>query len=349
MKMSILYKRKKSPYYWWSTSFKGKLFRKSTKMRQQKLAKIIQSEWDMKLVIGDVSFLGIDNKYVPKNRSLDKMIKSFLNLRLRISDNAYNTARAVLTKLKQFLLEENITSIKDITLSVLNQFIDWLDCAAKTKKNYIGVISIFLDQAVKEGVIKSNQSRNVTLPKIKKQNLHRLLESEDLKIIFNNSGKWDVYYNFLYHTGLRAGDVAMLKMENIDLKGKAINSLIRKSRRIHKFPLSDKLIELIDTTMESGQPIFPLLYATSERKLNDNLAKPRKYMQRQLKNNGRKRATLHSFRTTYNNILRDMGVPIEDRQILLAHSSSETTKVYTHPNFKLAKKYINQIPKIGCD
>jgi hypothetical protein len=39
-----------------------------------------------------------------------------------------------------------------------------------------------------------------------------------------------------------------------------------------------------------------------------------------------------------------MGLPIEDRQILLAQSASETTKIYTHPNFELARNYINKIP-----
>jgi integrase len=58
-------------------------------------------------------------------------------------------------------------------------------------------------------------------------------------------------------------------------------------------------------------------------------------------------ATLHSFRVTYNNSLRDLGLSIEDRQILLAHSSSQTTKIHTHPNFDLAKEYIDMMPKYG--
>ena len=39
-----------------------------------------------------------------------------------------------------------------------------------------------------------------------------------------------------------------------------------------------------------------------------------------------------------------MGLSIEDRQALLAHSSSETTKIYTHPNFDLALKFVNRLP-----
>ena len=32
---------------------------------------------------------------------------------------------------------------------------------------------------------------------------------------------------------------------------------------------------------------------------------------------------------------------------MLAHASTTTTKIYTHPNFDLAMQYINQIPKYG--
>ena len=38
---------------------------------------------------------------------------------------------------------------------------------------------------------------------------------------------------------------------------------------------------------------------------------------------------------------------IEDRQKLLAHASTTTTKIYTHPNFELAMQYVNQVPKYG--
>ncbi len=70
-------------------------------------------------------------------------------------------------------------------------------------------------------------------------------------------------------------------------------------------------------------------------------------MQALLEAEGRPKATLHSFRVTFNNTLRDMGLPIEDRQILLAHASSETTKIYTHPNFDLAAQFVNRIPDYG--
>ena len=43
------------------------------------------------------------------------------------------------------------------------------------------------------------------------------------------------------------------------------------------------------------------------------------------------------------------GLSIDDRQILLAHSSSETTKIYTHPNLEISKKWVDKMPVFGMD
>ena len=43
------------------------------------------------------------------------------------------------------------------------------------------------------------------------------------------------------------------------------------------------------------------------------------------------------------------GLSIDDRWILLAHSSSETTKIYTHPNLEIAKKWVDKMPVFGMD
>ena len=114
---------------------------------------------------------------------------------------------------------------------------------------------------------------------------------------------------------------------------------------VNPCPISDILLNLLPEILDDT-PIFPNLYHEDARKVKDKITNPRKHMQKLLKDAGLKKATLHSFRTTFNNRLRDLGLQIEDRQILLAQSASETTKIYTHPNFELAKQYVNKIPEI---
>jgi len=201
-----------------------------------------------------------------------------------------------------------------------------------------------LDQAVKEDILKTNPAKRATLPRMVKEEKHRPLEPVDLEIIFRSAGGWLLYYSFLYHTGLRAGDVALLTYGNIDRQREAITSFVRKSRSIHQFPIAKILLDHLPKGKSNDEPLFPALYADSERKLNDNLTAPRKYMQALLHASGRPKTTLHSFRVAFNNTLRDLGLSLEDRQILLAHASSETTKIYTHPNFELASGFVNKVP-----
>ena len=66
-------------------------------------------------------------------------------------------------------------------------------------------------------------------------------------------------------------------------------------------------------------------------------------MQSILALNGREKATLHSFRHTFNTKLRDLGMSIEDRRVLLSHATSSVTKIYTHPNLEVAKELINKL------
>ena len=338
--MSCLYKRADSKYYWWTARYKGRRLRKSTKMTQKHLARKVQEHWNLSMMTGDIGFLELANQTSLDIRSFTD---HFLSLRARRSENTYAISKGVMKKFRNYLAERDVNQIDEITVKVLDGFIDWLQCSPKTKKNHIIELSLMFDQAIKEGLNNSNPAKLVTLPRIVKQEKHRPFDSVDLKIIFESAGSWSFYFSMLYYTGLRAGDVALLKYRNIDRKKRSIVSLVRKSRRIHEFPLSAALLKQIPKGY-SDDPIFPELYSDSDRKLNDNLAKPRRYLQALLKAQDRRKATLHSFRTTFNNTLRDLGLSIEDRQILLAHSASETTKIYTHPNFGLALEFIDKIP-----
>ncbi len=349
--MSTLYKRKDSTYWWWSAVHKGRRVAQSTKMTNKKLAKKIKEHWDMNLILEDLEFLGLSSH---PTILISEYVSQYLNfIGNRKSDKAQATAKGVLNRFKIYLDSQEVYRVDEINVKVINGYIDSLTKIVKnkespvspsTKKNHLQEISLMLEQAINEEIIQSNPSNKAVLPKMVKSNLHRLLEPTDLKIIFDDAGSWSLYYAFLYHTGLRAGDVALLTYGNFDFRKRAITSFIRKSRRTHEFPIADVLINQLDRNKSKDIPLFPEVYAETERKLNDNLAHPRKYMQALLRIKERPHATLHSFRHTFNNSLRDLGLSIEDRQVLLAQASSSVNKIYTHPNFDLASQYVNSLP-----
>ena len=339
--MSTLYQRKDSPYWWWSSKVRGKRLRMSTGLRKKTLAERIKNTWDMMLFTGDLSFL--NKRSLPAN-DINAYMDEYLSVRSRVSENTHNTARAVTARFACFLKTVGIRSIQELSTKVLDDYIDYLDLAPKTVHNHVKELKMMLRRAVADGLLKTNPALHVTLPKVVKKDRHRMLEPIDLKIIFEGAGAYRLFYEFLYYTGLRAGDVAMLRYSDIDRSRSSITCLVRKSDRFHELPLAKELISKLEQGKQD-EPLFPTLNAKTARKLTDNLTKPRLYMQALLKAKGRPKATLHSFRTTFNNTLRDLGLEMEDRRVLLAHSSSETTKIYTHPNFELAKKWIDRMPR----
>ena len=339
--MSTLNKRKNSPYWHYSSYYKGRRLRQSTKMRQRKLAEQVQSDWDIRLFKNDLSFL--DDRRVYSEYNLEAFLDECLGVRSRISSNTHKTAKTVVNQFKQYLKKSGITSIFEVNTRLIDGYIDCLDCKPKTKKNHIIELRQMFKRAISSGLLNSNPVDGVTLPKITKEDRHRCLSDLDLQYIMRAAGPWKLYYEFLFRTGLRTGDVAMLKYENINFSKNAIVKMVRKSRRIHEFPISDVLLSMIDSKDCKG-PIFPELYTENEVNLNSRLKKPRKHMQTILEVHDRPKATLHSFRTTFNNCLRDMGLDVTDRQVLLAHASSESTKIYTHPNLQMAQSWVNKLP-----
>ena len=81
------------------------------------------------------------------------------------------------------MTNRKILRLDDLTVKVLNEYIDNLtkmvkdgkdsfkevSVATKDKKNHLQEISLMLDQAVIEEIIQSNPSKKVTLPIIEKK------------------------------------------------------------------------------------------------------------------------------------------------------------------------------------
>ena len=110
-------------------------------------------------------------------------------------------------------------------------------------------------------------------------------------------------------------------------------------------PLAEGRTKLLPKWDDPDQAIFPELFSENETQLNGRLRLPRLHMQAFLAKGKRPKATLHSFRTTFNNSLRDLGLAIEDRRTLMGHSAGKTTEVYGRGNLQLAREYIDKFPK----
>ena len=149
--MSSLYKRKCSPNYWWTTRYKGRRFRRSTRMTKLHIAIKVKEFWDLCLIKGELGFLGLS---LHPDVQINKYIFHYLNfLESRKSNGTVSITNRVL---KQFLSYTNtvgINRLDEVNVTLMNDYIDWLNCSPKTKKNHINILSLMFDQAIREEII----------------------------------------------------------------------------------------------------------------------------------------------------------------------------------------------------
>ena len=170
--MSTLYKRKDGPYWWWSSKVRGKRQRMSTGMRKRSLAEKVKDTWDMMVFTGDLSFL--KSKSLPPS-DIRTYMDEYLSVRSRVSENTYNTARAVTARFACFLTTVGVESMAELNRKVLDDYIDYLGLAPNTVRNHLKELNALFKCALADGLITDNPAEHVTLPKIVKKNIHRML------------------------------------------------------------------------------------------------------------------------------------------------------------------------------
>ena len=332
--MSTIYKRNRIWWYSRGSNHSADHIQRSLGVTQKWQAADLQKELDLEYARKNLGLA--PKKRILYNDCVARYLKSLENRGK--SDDTVSLANRVLKT--RFVPFSSVIYVNEITLEILDDFIAELSgkISNKTIKEYIGVIRRFLEYARRRKYISENVALDLEEIETVPVRIYRNLSDEDLKILLPDK-TYGRYYTWLYLTGLRAGDVIMLRADNINKDKQAIVGFIRKSRRIHEFPIHQ---ELLKDVPKSGA-VFPELYAEKNWQIKDKIKTARLHMQELLKENKRPHAVLHSFRIRFNNSLRDLGLSDKDRAVLLAHANSQTVEIYTHPNFDLAKDYVNRL------
>ena len=111
----------------------------------------------MKLILGEFDFLGSANAISPLAKTYTQDYLNFIYSRK--SENVFATASGILTLFLRFLEAKDLKYLDEISVKTIDEYIDWLPLASKTKKNHLGEISRMLDQACKEDVLKANPAK----------------------------------------------------------------------------------------------------------------------------------------------------------------------------------------------
>lgn len=275
----------------------------------------------------------------PEDRILSEFFHEYQKAHVKVHSYSWSTRQRQV--INNFLAFVEVELISDVTPGIINNYIQHRSQVVKPKtiNMEVDVLGGIFEYAINANYIKSNpfKSPAITIPRIKERH-YPLFSPDQIAEILSWECKYSLYYRSLLLTGLRAMDCASLTRKNIDRKNSVIIVQTQKTGSTSYIPIHPAIRELT----ERDDPIFSDNPKSYWKKAYD-------YLKKQVRANGwDPDLTLHSFRVTFNNLLRDNGLGFEDRKAILGHSSSEVHAVYTRPNLDFTRNIIERIQLPEC-
>jgi len=216
--------------------------------------------------------------------------------------------------------------------------------ARKTLLNILGTLSTMLKTAKKWGyTCQPVPLSELVIPQGKDKATQRFLSAEEAKRIIENAPEpFSTMFAILAMTGIRAGELLGLEVEDLDFERRLIfirRSAWRGTLQTTKskaskaaLPMPEPLAAILARYLEAWKPNPMRLLFMNRRGRPFNANKVRTLgLQAVLARLGIPRCGLHAFRHTHSSLLLDVGAPPPVAQAQLRHSDARTTLgIYGH-------------------
>ncbi|MFT5512425.1 MAG: integrase/recombinase XerD [Bacteroidia bacterium] len=176
----------------------------------------------------------------------------------------------------------------------------------------------------------------------KSSTLPKVLSKEEVKSIIDVTPnlKHQTILMLIYGCGLRLGELLNLKISNVDSKRNVVEILNSKGNKDRLVPISEKMLAGLRLYFRAYRPKTFLFEGPKEGQPYssssvNNILKRSAKRARITKN-----VHAHMLRHSYATHLLESGVDLRYIQVLLGHSSSRTTEIYTY----VSKKQTDKIP-----
>lgn len=277
--------------------------------------------------------------------SIDVAIEDFINyctFEKGLSDKTRKSYEYDLRVYHQFLSEEGINNIRDISTECIEKFLKKRSSdndKTTTIAHNLTVIKNFHTYLYKNGIIARDIANSISRPKIQKK-LPRVISVEDmqrlldinLSTIFDYRNK--AMLELMYGTGLRVSELINLDVCDIDF----INCIIRiigKGNKERIVPLGEYSIYYVKLYMEKRREMLKnencdalFLNNHGKRMTRQGFFKNLKSI---LKSQGLdENISPHTLRHSFATHLLKYGADLRSIQELLGHSDISTTRIYTH-------------------
>jgi len=170
----------------------------------------------------------------------------------------------------------------------------------------------------------------ITLPKAKAPLPSILTKAEIAKLLDGfTTAKYRMFFTLIYATGLRIREASLLETRDIDAMQKVIHVRDGKGGKDRMVPMDTKLYGLLRAYYKHAQPQKPWLFASmAGRQICLETAR-RALLCASAASGIGKVVNPHMLRHAYATHLLEQGTDLRKIQVVLGHSSIESTTIYT--------------------
>tara|TARA_R110000796_G_scaffold88850_2_gene191738 strand:- start:1766 stop:2839 length:1074 start_codon:yes stop_codon:yes gene_type:complete len=250
-------------------------------------------------------------------------------LKLELKRYANNTVRIYVSFFEMFINHYKEKELNALNESDIRAFLQRL-----IQK---GMSNSYINQAINaikfyyEGVLgMPNRFYEIERPR-KEHKLPRVISKVEILEIINNTNniKHKCIVELLYGSGLRKSELLNLKINDIDSKRMLIRVENAKGKKDRYTLLSKTALEDLRIYFKEWKPVYYLFEGQKEKKYSgESVLKIVKLAT--LKAKIRQNVTPHILRHSFATHLLESGVDLRQIQVLLGHSSSKTTEIYTY-------------------
>lgn len=161
---------------------------------------------------------------------MTEMIQNFILYMKEVrkaSENTISSYERDLKKMNQYLGEQGICKVEQVTATGLNAYILSLEHQnrkASTISRNIASLKAFFNYLQEEGYVKQNVAKDLKAPKVEKKAPHVLSKEERDRLLAQTEGKTPkelrdrAMFELLHATGIRVSELIALKLTDVNLQ-----------------------------------------------------------------------------------------------------------------------------------